>query len=111
MNFDHFCARAAGIWMTLQESTLRVRRSRWLPLCYAYGGTLILTLLFTIYAPVDLQSAWWGLPLVFWLVSVGWALFWPMDCATWFGWIGMLFRLVTALALSNVVWFLAGVLR
>lgn len=108
---DIILARIVGYWQTLHAAVGRLAINKWMPFSLACGLIAAVSLSLWSIIPFGLESLWLAAPLAMSAILISWALFWPLNCATWFGWIGMLFRLVGVLALSNVVWLIVAVAK
>lgn len=111
MKTEIVLARVVGCWQTMHAAVRTALVSKWAPFSLACGLIVAVSLSLWSIIPFGLETLWLAAPMTLSAILVSWALFWPMNCATWFGWIGMLFRLIGVLALSNLVWVLVAVAR
>jgi hypothetical protein len=97
LKIHQFAARALGLWLAIQSmSTSYLIAHKW-PLLVTGGAAALVVNFYFL-------TMWTAVPLLITVISLGAASYWPQNCATWFGWIGMLFRLIAALAISNLAW-------
>jgi hypothetical protein len=106
MNSETIIARLLGRWQDFHAAT-RDTVNKW----GAFTVACAVIAAFNFVSLVFSFAPWWSFPLAITATAISWALWWPMNCATWFGWIGMLFRLVGALAVSNLTWAVAAAFK
>jgi hypothetical protein len=106
MSYHTIIARILGHWQEFHDAS-RTAANKW----GAYTTACAVIATFSLASFVFSFAPWWSLPLTITATAISWALWWPMNCATWFGWVGMLFRLVSALGISTVAWFIGAVMK
>lgn len=104
-------ARMLGIWQTIHSEAGRGTSKKWAPFSIACAVIAGVCVSLWMILPFGREALWLGVPLGGSSMLIAWALFWPLNCATWFGWIAMLFRLIVVLAVSNVIWLIVVVAR
>lgn len=103
MNRETILARLLGLWLSIQtavQPALDYRGPLW------FGAGII-----GVSAVFWLLDPWIAAPLLVSVVTISWAIFAPQNCNTWFGWIGLLFRMIGALTLTSLAWAISAVFQ
>lgn len=104
MKSHRIAARALGLWLAIQSMTMPILMAHRWPLVLTAGGVVLVAIFYFL-------TLWTAIPILVSAASLGLAAYWPQNCATWWGWIGMLFRLIGALFISNLAWAVSAVLQ
>lgn len=103
MNRETILARALGLWLSFQAAAQPFLGYRG-PLLVGAGIVGVSTVFW-------LLDPWIAFPLLVSVGTISWAIFAPQNCKTWFGWIGLLFRMIGALTLTSLAWAISAVLQ
>jgi hypothetical protein len=111
MNREAIAAVFLGYCQLLHKAAVDLLGSKWRPVCVAFALIVMTALVGAMFLPLGADELWWALPTTVSCAVLSWAAFWPLNCATWFGWVAMLFRLLLAMLISNLAWAFSAVFQ